>query len=192
MEGRAESNSDEDRNADHPIWSYSGLSDEELRGILSDPDHQQFVSIAARLLESSLDVDRVFEYLDPEVFARNFERIKKSMGQGEQALKHRRFWGRMAEQGRKKLGIEEESPDEGKSESSSASESAERIGQRIRKLRREEGISQSELADRLDVSRQVISRLENGKHNPSFEKIKRVLGALGYKPNLEIVPIKED
>lgn len=183
---------EEESNPDHPIWSYPGLSDDQLRNILSSPEHEQFASLAARLLESSLDVDRVFEYLDPESFVRNFERIKKSMGNSEQAQKHKRFWSKMADQGKEKLGIEKEEPEAQEAGEEVASESAERLGQRIRKLRNKEGISQAELADRLNVSRQVVSRLENGKHNPSFEKINRVLNALGYKPNLEIVPLGED
>lgn len=181
----------EPEHSEHPLWSYSGLSDEELKSILSDPDHDQFVPMAVRLLESSLKVDEVFEYIEPEIFSEHFDRIKKSFGRGEQSQKHRRFWKRMAEQGKKQLGIETTQPTR-KPSKDVASETAERIGQRIRKLRREEGISQSELANRLNVSRQVISRLENGKHNPSFEKIKRVLNALGYKPNLQIVAIGRD
>lgn len=180
----------EESSSEHPIWSYSGLSDRDLKDILSNPENDQFVSLAARLLESSLNVDRVFEYLDPEIFARNFDIIKKSMGESDQALKHNRFWSRMAEQGKKKLDIEdEEKSGSQKSSDSVASESAERIGQRIRKIRKREGVSQVELADRLNVSRQVISRLENGKHNPSYKKINRVLNALGYKPNLEVLPL---
>lgn len=39
---------------------------------------------------------------------------------------------------------------------------------KIKSLRQEKGISQQSLADRVEVSRQTISALENGKYNPSL------------------------
>ncbi len=39
---------------------------------------------------------------------------------------------------------------------------------RLEALRRERGINQEELADALEVSRQTIGSLENGRYNPSI------------------------
>lgn len=39
---------------------------------------------------------------------------------------------------------------------------------RVRELRTEKGWTQSELADRLDVSRQTIHAIENGIYDPSL------------------------
>lgn len=39
---------------------------------------------------------------------------------------------------------------------------------RIEELRNARGIKQEELASRMEVSRQTISSLENGKYNPSI------------------------
>ena len=39
---------------------------------------------------------------------------------------------------------------------------------RLEEIRKEQGMSQEELADRLEVSRQTISSLENGRYNPSI------------------------
>lgn len=38
----------------------------------------------------------------------------------------------------------------------------------LKKLRNEQGWSQAELADRLDVSRQTVIALERGKYDPSL------------------------
>jgi putative transcriptional regulator len=38
----------------------------------------------------------------------------------------------------------------------------------LEEIRKEQGMSQEELADRLEVSRQTISSLENGRYNPSI------------------------
>lgn len=39
---------------------------------------------------------------------------------------------------------------------------------RLEEIRKQRGITQEELADRLEVSRQTISSLENGRYNPSI------------------------
>lgn len=50
---------------------------------------------------------------------------------------------------------------------------------RIEELRKERGIKQDELADIMEVSRQTISSLENGRYNPSINlafKLARYFG----------------
>ena len=50
---------------------------------------------------------------------------------------------------------------------------------RLEELRKERGISQEELAAELEVSRQTIGSLENGRYNPSIKlafKISRYFG----------------
>lgn len=39
---------------------------------------------------------------------------------------------------------------------------------RLEEIRREKGIRQEDLADALEVSRQTIGSLENGRYNPSI------------------------
>lgn len=39
---------------------------------------------------------------------------------------------------------------------------------RLEELRKQRGMKQEELADALEVSRQTISSLENGRYNPSI------------------------
>lgn len=39
---------------------------------------------------------------------------------------------------------------------------------RLEEIRKERGIKQEELADALEVSRQTIGSLENGRYNPSI------------------------
>lgn len=39
---------------------------------------------------------------------------------------------------------------------------------RLAELRKQHGIKQEELAERLEVSRQTIGSLENGRYNPSI------------------------
>ena len=45
------------------------------------------------------------------------------------------------------------------------------IGERITSLRKEKNISQAELAKRMDVSRQAVSKWEQGASSPDTEKL---------------------
>jgi putative transcriptional regulator len=44
----------------------------------------------------------------------------------------------------------------------------ERVNNRLEKIRKQRGINQEELAKALEVSRQTIGSLENGRYNPSI------------------------
>ncbi len=53
------------------------------------------------------------------------------------------------------------------------------------RIRKEENISQSELAQMIGSKQQVISRLEKNEHSPSLKLFHSVVNALGY--DLQIV-----
>lgn len=62
---------------------------------------------------------------------------------------------------------------------------------RVEKIRKERGIRQEELAAALDVSRQTISSLENGRYNPSILLAFRIARYFG-KPIEEIFLYEEE
>ena len=45
------------------------------------------------------------------------------------------------------------------------------LADRIQRLRKSEGLSQEELAERIGVSRQTVSKWESGQSSPDLEKI---------------------
>ena len=53
------------------------------------------------------------------------------------------------------------------------------IGERIMALRKEKNISQTELAKRLNVSRQAVSKWEQGVSSPDTERLIRLAEILG-------------
>lgn len=53
------------------------------------------------------------------------------------------------------------------------------VGERLRALRLEAGLTQSQLAIRLGTTQSAIARLERGLHRTSLETINRVAAALG-------------
>ena len=53
------------------------------------------------------------------------------------------------------------------------------IGDRIRSARKEKGLTQSELAEKLGISYMVISQYERGIRNPKLDTVRRIADALG-------------
>ncbi len=53
-----------------------------------------------------------------------------------------------------------------------------RFGRRLRELRRERGLSQSDLAERTSVTPEYVSRIERGRVGPSLAMIERLAAAL--------------
>lgn len=58
-------------------------------------------------------------------------------------------------------------------------ESSEAIGEKIRDLRREQGLTQAQLADLANTGIRLVGNLGNGKETWQTEKLLRVLSALG-------------
>lgn len=67
------------------------------------------------------------------------------------------------------------------------------LGQRIKELRKQKGMSQEFLAEEAGLSLRTIQRIENGETNPTGESLKRLSNALNVNPD-ELIDwsIKED
>lgn len=62
-------------------------------------------------------------------------------------------------------------------------ETMQNIGQHIRNLRKEKGLTQDALAAQLHVTRQTISNYENGKSEPDLDTLVRIAEVLGTDVN---------
>ena len=58
----------------------------------------------------------------------------------------------------------------------------------IRKFRKKAGLSQSDLAEKLNVTRQTVSSWENGKTYPDLEMVVQLSEVLGTDPNHLLYP----
>lgn len=54
----------------------------------------------------------------------------------------------------------------------------EDIGNRIKKIRSEKGISQEKLALKAELDRTYVAGVENGKRNPSIKSLEKIINAL--------------
>ena len=61
---------------------------------------------------------------------------------------------------------------------------------RLEELRKARGLRQEELADALEVSRQTIGSLENGRYNPSIQLAFKI--ARYFSPTIEDIFIYEE
>lgn len=57
------------------------------------------------------------------------------------------------------------------------------FGRNLKYYRRRKGWTQEELAELLDMSPQYISRLESGRHSPSFDVIEWLVEILEVRPD---------
>ncbi len=56
---------------------------------------------------------------------------------------------------------------------------AKKLGENLKRIRTEKGLSQSDIANSLNVSRGFVSNIENGKRNPTLSTITRLANAVG-------------
>ena len=61
-------------------------------------------------------------------------------------------------------------------------ESRHTLGERVKELRREQQLSQTQLALMVGLDRSYISRIERGKCNPTVESIIIIANGLGIPP----------
>ena len=54
----------------------------------------------------------------------------------------------------------------------------EKVGSRIKELRRARGLSQEKLALKAEVDRTYLAGVEQGKRNPSIKSLEKILKAL--------------
>ena len=58
----------------------------------------------------------------------------------------------------------------------------ENFGSNITRLRKEKGLSQEELADKIGLKKQTISNIERGRRYPTFENLDRIASVLNASP----------
>jgi len=57
-----------------------------------------------------------------------------------------------------------------------------KLGNNLKRIRTQKGISQGDIARNLKVGRSFITNIENGKTNPTLATITKIAKALGISP----------
>lgn len=166
------------------LWDRK-ISLAKAKSILKNPAHPRFLPMSALLLLRKNTPAEVFkEYLSPVDFYQNWTGIKKIMQKDAWGAPRVDFWQAIFEKVRERLrkrGVKLKTVSLQK-----AAPFCKIVGQKIEALRKERGFTQEELAKKLDISQQIISRIESGWQNISLLTLKDIAGALKAKVKIEL------
>ena len=60
------------------------------------------------------------------------------------------------------------------------------IASQLRQVRKEQGMTQERLAEKVGTRKSNISRLESGRYNPSLDFLEKVAGGLGREIGVKV------
>ena len=169
---------------DNWLWDRK-LTDAEAKKILREPGTGGFFALAALLLSRKNEPGAVFKnYLEPLVFCRHWAAIKRKMRQDKWSEPRIVFWQaiyeKLIDKYRKKGVIF-------RKEAPARKPFCEAVGKQIAWIRSEQGLSQKEMAKKIGVSQQLVSRIEKGGENISLLTLTRVASALNKKIKIDFV-----
>lgn len=155
------------------------LTEKQAKKILYNPAHPRFISLAGLLLSRKNVPKEIFGvYLRPDDFCRHWTEIKRKMRKDAWGNPRIEFWQAIYEK------LLERYRAKGvniftKSTPKPANGFCLEIGEKIKILRKQKNLTQNILADKLNISQQMVSRIESGRENISLLTLKKVVDALG-------------
>jgi len=165
------------------LWD-KNIDEQQVKAVLSDIEEKKFVPYAALLLSRNNSAKEVFsEFISKENFFVGWNRIKKQMRKNAWNEPRIEYWQAIYDT------LKEEKPELNKLKTSQFKESvfsiSREIGSKIKLLREHSGLTQRDLAKKLGISQQIISRIEGGKQNVSVETLSSICVALGVPFNAD-------
>jgi len=165
------------------LWDRK-VSTPQAMSILSDPKNKRFVQLAALLLSRKNNPKEVFQLLSKKDFCVYWAHIKKKMRKDAWNLPRITFWQAIFEKTKDKLEKKGEIFKPGPR--LRAEPVLAQVGKKIRDIRKSKGLTQKELAIRLNVSQQLVSRIEQGRENVSLLILNRISSSLGIKLGIDL------
>ncbi len=158
------------------LWDRK-LEISQVKKILRNPQDRKFILFASLLLARNNEPSEVFkECLKPEVFCKYWSFIKKRMRQDTWNQPRIVFWQAIYEKLIEKF--REQGVSFRKGSPSVQDSICREVGRLIYSRRKELRLSQKELAEKMNISQQLISRVEKGKENISLFTFKNIAKAL--------------
>ena len=153
----------------------------QVRAILKNPQNPKFLHFAAILLSRNNNPKDVFGfYLNKKNFLQYWPDIKRLMRKDTWNNPRIDFWQAVFEtllikyrrEGVKLSFVRSAKP---------VNEFCKEVGLQLKELRKNRGLTQEMLADKLNISQKMLSRVENGTENPSLLTLKKILDVFGAK-----------
>ena len=160
------------------------ISEREAKKILANSQHPHFIPLASLLLSrKNLPREVLKGYLSPENFCNFWPQIKKRMRLDSWNEPRIESWQAIYEKVLERLKIKGFSL---KRRVTSPDKFCQKIGGQIKALRLKKGMTQKDLAEKLHISQQIISRIEKGRQNVSLDTLKKITTKLGGKVEIKI------
>lgn len=160
------------------LWD-SRLSEKEARKILKNEDNPKFDIYAERLFSRTSDPKMAFGIVNKVTFCKKWPTIKKHMRKDRWLTNRVAFWQTIYEHLYEKLkaeGIKIRQPQD-----ETIPPERMKIAHKIRDMRIRSGYTQKDIAKKLGVIQQYISKIENGRENLSVDTLKRIADAFGKR-----------
>jgi DNA-binding XRE family transcriptional regulator len=161
------------------LWDIK-ITEVQAKTIFKDPAHKDFLSLAALLLARNNEPKQIFkEYLKPLLFCQHWQNIKRQMRKDKWSEPRIIFWQAVYDN------LKERYCQKGiafrKQSKVLKNYLCEEVGKKISSIRHEQNLSQKELANKIGISQQLISRIEKGGENISLATLSKIISALGKK-----------
>lgn len=153
------------------MWD-SRLGESEAKKILKDENHPKFDIYAEKLFSRVSDPRMAFSIVDKITFCKKWPSIKKQMRKDRWLKDRVVFWQTIYERLHEKLkaqGIKIRQPRKAK-----IPPERMRLAQQIRGIRIKLGCTQRDIAKKLGVIQQYISKIEGGHENVSVDTLTRI------------------
>ncbi len=149
------------------LWDIR-LTEMRVSKILKDEKDPRFFIYAEKLFSRVSDPKVCFSFMPKHVFCRQWPAIKKRIEKDAWARKRVAFWQSIY---RKIEGIPPERI---------------ALAEQIYHIRNQLGYTQKQLATKLGVIQQYVSRLESGRENVTIDTLKNIADVLGKRLNIVI------
>lgn len=176
------------------LWD-KNIDEQQVKTVLANIEDQKFIPYAALLLSRNNSAQEVFsDFISRENFFVAWNKIKKQMRKNSWNDPRIEYWQAIYDTLKEKmpelreLKVSASAGQFGVSElpvSVSVFSISREIGLKIKLLREQAGLTQKNLAKKLGISQQVISRIEKGKQNVSVETLSSICAALGVPFNAD-------
>jgi len=168
------------------LWDRK-ITPKGARSVLKDPTNKHFLSLSSLLLSRKNSPEEVFRYyLKPVDFLQNWHPIKRQMRKDAWNDPRIEFWQAIYEKLKEKYKKKRIFIDKNNVVRRPHNEFCKLVAGKIKLIRKQKGLTQRQLAKRLKVSQQVISRIESGGGNISLLTLKNIVDTLGANLHLEI------
>lgn len=169
------------------LWDRK-ISVRQAKSILQDPGNRHFFILSALLLSRKNTPSEVLRYyLKPAVFLKYWERIKRQMRKDSWNNPRIEFWQAIYETLKEKYEKKGIVFSKEIVVKKAPNAFCREIAEKIKVARKTKGLTQAQLAKKLKVSQQIISRIESGSENVSLQTLKKITDALSAQLQIDIV-----